>query len=641
MIVLWSGAFYPKLFEGWRSYMRLDSKLLSDLTVHMKYAKFLPDANRREVWDEIVTRNRNMHLKKYPQLKKEIDEAYQYVYDRKILPSMRSIQFAGRPVDVNPTRLYNCSFLPISHPYAFAELMFLLLSGTGVGYSVQRHHVEELPEVRKPKKIRRYLIADSLEGWADSVKVLVNAYFEGKSLPDFDFSDIRPKGARLVTSGGKAPGPEPLKDCLHNIQKIFDRVEDGEKLTPIQVHDVCCYIADAVLAGGIRRSAMIALFDLNDEEMFTSKFGAWYETNPQRGRANNSAVIVRHKIDKEVFFSLWEKITSANIDGQGSGEPGLFFTNDKEWGLNPCAEISLRPFQFCNLTTINTSDVENQEDLNNRARAASFIGTLQASYTNFHYLREIWKKTTEREALIGVSMTGIASGKVLDLDMKQAAEIVKTENERVAALIGINKAARCTTVKPEGTSSLVLGSSSGIHAWHSNHYIRRIRVGKNEAIYRYLLENHPELVEDEYFKPKLQAVIQIPQKAPESAITRHESALNLLNRVSQVWKNWVQPGHRRGNNHNNVSTTISVKKEEWKMVGEWMWAHRDEFTALSIFPFDDSSYIQAPFEDITEDQYNYLIKFLHELDLTKVIEIHDDTTIQETVACGGAACEIT
>jgi len=461
--------------------MELPAKILSDITVFMKYAKFDAKKNRRENWKELVTRNKKMHIARFPELKDEIDAAYKFVMDKKILPSMRSLQFAGKPIDINNARLYNCCFLPVDHVDAFSEIMFLLLSGTGVGYSVQRHHVEKLPEISKPVKTRRYLVGDSIEGWADAVKVMISAYLKGKALPLYDFTDVRPKGALLLTSGGKAPGPEPLKDCLHNVQKILDRKNNGDKLTTLEVHDILCYIADAVLAGGIRRSAMISLFNIDDDDMLTCKFGNWWEQNAQRGRANNSAVIVRHMVEKEVFLDLWKK-----IEASGSGEPGFFFTNDKEWGMNPCAEISLRPFQFCNLTTIHAGDVKDQADLNERAKAASFIGTLQASYTNFHYLRDIWKKTTEKEALIGVSMTGIASGSVLKLDMKEAANIVKEENARVAAIIGTNPAARTTTVKPEGTSSLVLGTSSGIHAWHSEYYTRRIRVGKNESIYTYL-----------------------------------------------------------------------------------------------------------------------------------------------------------
>ena len=601
----------------------------------MKYSKYLPKKKRRESWKELIDRNKQMHIEKYPHLVDEIETAYKFVYDKKVLPSMRSLQFAGKPIQINNARLYNCCFLPIDHTDAFSEVMFLLLSGTGVGYSVQRMHVEKLPEINKPTKTRRYLVGDSIEGWADAVKVLVTAYMKGKALPLFDFSDIRPKGAQLITSGGKAPGPEPLKDALHNIQKILDRKSNGEQLTSLEVHDILCYIADAVLSGGIRRSAMIALFDLDDDDMLTCKFGNWWETNPQRGRANNSAVILRHKIEKDVFLDLWKK-----IEMSGSGEPGFFFTNDVNWGLNPCAEISLRPFQFCNLTTINAGDIKDQDDFNARAKAAAFIGTLQASYTNFHYLRDIWKRTTEKEALTGVSMTGIAAGVVLDLDMKEAANVVKAENERVAELIGIKKAARTTTVKPEGTSSLVLGTSSGIHAWHNDFYIRRVRVGKNESIYKYLIDNHPEILEDEFFKPHQQAVISVPQRAPSGAITRQESALDLLNRVGKVWKEWVKTGHRKGENKNNVSVTVTIKPNEWVEVGEWMWNNRENFTALSVLPHSEHSYIQSPFEDCTKEEYEELVKSLHKIDLTKVVEEEDNTELQNEVACGGNGCEI-
>jgi ribonucleoside-triphosphate reductase len=615
--------------------MLLESKILSDITTFLKYAKFLPKKQRRETWKELVDRNKKMHLEKFPNLAEQIEAAYEFVYDKKVLPSMRSLQFAGKPIQINNARLYNCCFLPINHTDAFSEVMFLLLSGTGVGYSVQKNHVEQLPPINRPTKTRRYLVGDSIEGWADAVKMLVESYMRGKAYPEFDFSDVRPKGALLLTSGGKAPGPEPLKDALHHIQKIFDRKQNGEQLTTLEVHDILCFIADAVLSGGIRRSAMISLFDLDDDDMLTCKFGNWWELNPQRARANNSAVILRHKIEKEVFLNLWKK-----IEMSGSGEPGFFFTNDANWGLNPCAEISLRPFQFCNLTTINAGDIKDQDDFNARAKAAAFIGTLQASYTNFHYLRDIWKKTTEKEALIGVSMTGIASGTVLNLNMKEAANVVKEENARVAEMIGTNKAARTTTVKPEGTSSLVLGTSSGIHAWHNDFYVRRVRVGKNESIYKYLIDNHPEILEDEFFKPKQQAVISVPQRAPKGAITRQESALDLLNRTSKVWKEWVKAGHRKGENKNNVSVTVSIKPGEWVGVGEWMWDNRENFTALSCLPYSDHSYIQAPFTDITEEEYKEMVSHLHKIDLTKVVEVEDETDLQGEAACSSGGCEV-
>jgi len=617
--------------------MDISQKILSDVTVFMKYAKYRPDLNRRETWHELVDRNKEMHQKKYPALKEEIEDAYKYVYDKKVLPSMRSMQFAGKPIEVNPARIYNCAYLPIDDVRAFGEVMFLLLGGTGVGYSVQFDHVEKLPEIRKPnpKRKKRFLIGDSIEGWADAVKVLMKSYFSGTSTIDFDYSDIRPKGATLVTAGGKAPGPAPLKECLTKLEGMLSAKEDGDKLSTIEVHDMVCHIADAVLAGGIRRAALISLFSSDDDEMISCKSGAWWEKNPQRGRANNSAVMLRSTTEEEEFLDLWKRIQAS-----GAGEPGIYFTNNLEWGTNPCCEIALRPFQFCNLCEVNVSDIESQEDYNARVKAAAFIGTLQASYSDFHYLRAIWQRTTEKDALIGVSMTGIGSGKVLNYDMSEAAGIVKEENARVAGLLEINSSARCTTVKPAGTTSLTLGTSSGIHAWHSNYYLRRVRVGKNEAIYTYLKIYHPELIEDEYFRPHDTAVITLPQKAPEGAILRTESPMELLERVKTVTKEWIKPGHRKGNNSHNVSATISIKEDEWEEVGAWMWKNKKFYNGLSVLPYDGHTYKQAPFEDCDEETYNKLMSTLTEIDLEKVVETEDLTDLAGEVACAGGACEV-
>lgn len=323
------------------------TKILSDITVYMKYAKYLPEKQRRETWEELVERNKQMHIKKFPQLKEEIEHVYnEYVLTKKVLPSMRSMQFAGKPIDLNPTRIFNCAYLPVDDWRAFSETMFLLLGGTGVGYSVQKHHIEKLPEIRKPslKRSKRFVIGDSIEGWADAIKVLMKSYFKGGATIRFIYDDIRPKGSMLVTSGGKAPGPQPLKDCIYNITKILDSKNDGDKLTPLEVHDIQCHIADAVLAGGIRRAALISLFSADDSEMISCKSGNWWELNPQRGRANNSAVLLRHKVTKDVFLNLWNRIEASN-----AGEPGIYLSNDKDWGTNPCCEIALRPNQFCNL----------------------------------------------------------------------------------------------------------------------------------------------------------------------------------------------------------------------------------------------------------------------------------------------------
>lgn len=617
--------------------MDLSQKILSDITVFMKYAKYNKSLGRRETWEELVTRNKNMHLNKFPELQEQIESAFSFVYDKKVLPSMRSLQFGGKPIEISPNRIYNCGYLPVDDWRAFGEILFLLLGGTGIGFSVQKHHVEKLPEIRKPRldRKRRFLIGDSIEGWADAVKVLMRSYFEGTSNIDFDFSDIRPKGATLVTSGGKAPGPEPLKICIRQIKSILNEKEDGEQLEPIEVHDIVCHIADAVLAGGIRRAALISLFSASDEEMIACKAGNWWEKHPHRARANNSASLVRHRVKKNFFMKLWDRIQNSN-----SGEPGIYFTNDKDWGTNPCCEIGLRPFQFCNLCEVNVSNLTSQEDLNERVEAAAFIGTLQASYTDFHYLRPIWRRTTEKDSLLGIGLTGIGSGKAQEMDLSAAAKIAKNENERLAALIGIKPAARVTTIKPSGTSSLVLGCSSGIHAWHSEYYIRRIRVGKNEDIYHYLAINHPELVEDEYFRPHDTAVISVPQKAPLNAILRSESSTSLLERVKWFSQNWIKEGHKTGNNTHNISATISLKEFEWSDTGEWMWQNREFYNGLSVLPFDGGTYKQAPFENCTEVEYNRMMETLGEIDLTKIVELDDNTNLSGEIACAGGACEV-
>lgn len=973
--------------------------ILSDITVHMKYAKYLPNSKRRETWEELCDRNMQMHIRKFPNLAEEIRQVYKdYVVTKKVLPSMRSMQFAGKPIELNNSRVFNCAYLPVDDWRAFGEIMFLLLGGTGVGFSVQNHHIEQLPEIKKPseKRTRKFLISDSIEGWADAVKVLIKSYFYGTSTLRFIYDDIRPKGARLVTSGGKAPGPQPLKDCIHNLRKILDTKEEGSKLTSIEVHDMICHIADAVLAGGIRRAALISLFSADDDEMMSAKAGSWWELNPQRGRANNSAVFLRHKLTEDVFMSTWQK-----IEASGAGEPGIYLSNDKEWGTNPslrkgtrvlttdgifpieelqdkeftvknlngelskarcwlsgknkqlwkiklkggheyhatdvhewpvlqpdgsyskvksenltpgmrlpviqesslynsdngsyldgltigwnlgdgwvterdsktqygfifsekdiqskvaekiishlnfiskdpknqtkalenysgegnieinlanknlnnffksfgithksngisneiwsntsdefkkglidglfssdghfsekiiltssheklikdisellgfygvktliseykidnptfpngkqyektytgyrlkvttrssvdhfrsifslsvgykqeqldslyegkkkhssyhtngttieiigvektelyedvwdisvydethcfqighsitgnCCEIALRPFQFCNLTEINASTIDSQSEFNGRAYAAAFLGTLQASYTDFHYLRPIWQRNTERDSLLGVSMTGIASMEVFKYNIEEAVEVVKATNKNIASVIGINPAARTTAVKPAGTTSLTLGTSSGIHAWHNDYYIRRIRVGKNEAIYTYLLINHPELLEDDITN-SAQAIISIPQKAPDGAVTRKESAIELLERVKVISERWVKPGHIDGQNTHNVSATVTVKPGEWLPVGIWMWKNRDAYNGLSVLPYAEYTYKQLPFEDITEAEYNRLADQLHSIDLSQVVEMEDFTDLSGELACAGGACEV-
>lgn len=616
--------------------MENSQKILSDVVVFNKYSKYVPELNRRETWEELCERNMVMHIRKFPQLKEEIKQVYKkYVVPKKVLPSMRSMQFSGIPIELNNSRIFNCSYAPVDHPVVFAEAMFLLLGGTGFGYSVQKHHTEQLPIIVGPsEKQRRFLVSDNIEGWADAVKVLVKAYTKGKSDPVFDFRDIRPKGARLITAGGKAPGPDPLRICLDHLRAILNNAK-GRKLTSIECHDIMCHIADAVLSGGIRRAAMISFFSKDDEEMIACKTGNWWELNPQRGRANNSAVLDRATITEAEFKSLWKK-----VELSCAGEPGVYFTNDVNILSNPCVEATLRPYSFCNLTEWNASDVDSQEDVNERSKAAAFIGTLQAAYTDFHYLRSIWKRTTEEDALLGVSMTGVASNVVFSYNLEEAALAARGENERVAKLIGINTAARITLNKPSGTASLVLGCASGVHAWHDEFYIRRMRLGKNEALYQYLKDKVPELLEDCVFKPSLESVLSVPQKAPEGATLRTESAMGLLERIKKLSLEWIKPSHNRGVQRHNVSCTVSLKPEEWGVVGDWMWQNREVYNGIAVLPYDGGTYVQAPFESCSEDTYNEMMRYMKDIDLSEVRENDDNTSHTLEAACSGGTCEI-
>lgn len=633
---------------------------LSEITVFSKYAKYIPTLKRRETWDEIVNRYQDMMIKQYPVLKNAILASTPFIRNKKVLPSMRALQFAGPAAEVNHSRIYNCCYLPIDSAYSFSETMFLLLGGTGVGYSVQKHHIEQLPSIKKSPtyKHRHWLIEDSIMGWADAVKVLMKFYFEGGLKPNFDFRAIRVKGAKLVTAGGKAPGPEPLKICLTHIDAILERKQDGEKLSSLDCHDILCHIANSVLAGGIRRSAMIALFSHDDENMITCKYGNWWELNEQRGRANNSVVLERTTISEKEFKSLWNR-----VELSGSGEPGIYWTNNKDWGTNPCAEIALRPYQVCNLCEINVDNIEDQQDLNDRVGVATFFGTLQAGFTDFHYLRPIWQKTTQKDALLGVGMTGIGSGEILKYNLEAAVRVARLTNILISQIIGINEAARITTIKPSGTTSLVLGTASGIHAWHNDYYLRTMRFNKNEDIATYLMINHPEICEDDILRPTDTLCVRIPVKAPEDSILRTETAIDTLERVKKFAIEWIKPGHVSGDNTHNVSATISIDKDrlyqgyklmvdkeggkmlgglidEWQTVGNWMWENKDVYNGLSVLNYDGGSYTQAPFQDITKEEYEKRIQHLHNIDLTNIIEVDDNVEFNQTTACSSSNCSI-
>lgn len=972
--------------------------VLSDLIVFSKYARYMPSFNRREDWQEAVQRSERMHIGKFPKFTPEILKAFGYVRDKQVLPSMRSLQFAGPAVLKSNSRSLNCSYLPVNHPKAFCETMFLLLGGSGVGYSVQQHHVRQLPVVVGPQvHDQRWLVGDSIEGWADAVRVLFKAYFTGQRNPRFDFSDIRAKGTLLKTAGGKAPGPEPLRKCLENLRRILDECV-GRKLRPIDCHDMICYIADAVLAGGIRRSATISLFSLDDEDMLNCKSGNWWDTHPHRGRANNSATLLRNRLKRRDFDLLWERMHNSR-----AGEPGLYMSGNPEYGCNPCGEASLRPFTFCNLTSINMANVTSQEDFEARCRAAAIIGTLQAAYTDFHYLRPVWQQNTEHDALLGVSMTGVACDAFDNLDLTRGAKMVTEANAWMAAELGINPAARTTLMKPEGcqvketitvtdkgilsleelgdvkgerwqpsnftvctdnedqrvtsffvngpahtkkivtsggitleatrahkfrvlrgeeyvwikaedlevgdllpyrvggysggttqklqtidfppvkyasnlrpikqptelnvelawflglyfgdgsnhakgirvsghlaqqkgfesarrialeqfgiaatfsqndpgtnkcqlcfnstqlleflrannllkqqsrhieipllirkspkeviesfiegyktadgctknimpsycttskrwaeqlvavlraigrdakmrempptesswgtgmrywvsermgrtsgrkyswqevwqkldsfgknlhfdkvlrvedsfastydlavehedhtyvsnsyishnTGSLVAKASSGVHQWFAEHYLRRVRMRKNEAAYEYLAAKIPEFVEDDLEDPTNQACIVLPVKAPDGARTRaNEDTDQLLARIARIRKEWILPGHRRGDNPHNVSATVHVQDHEWEDVKSWVWDNRQDVGGITFFPYDGGTYKQAPHEEIDAETYSKLAERLGEVDFTEIVESQDETDLQGEAACAGGACEV-
>lgn len=614
----------------------LNRRVLSDVVFFDKYARYDDSLKRRETWTECVDRNKAMHIKKFPELKDEIDNAYIKVYENKVLPSMRSLQFAGKAIELNNMRLFNCAYLPVDDVHAFSETMLLLLGGSGVGYSVQNHHIDKLPTIKKLKKEYKYLVQDSIEGWADAIKILMRAYFEGKTKPRFDLSHIRKKGTRLITSGGKAPGPEPLRICLAHIESILEEKEVDSKLTSLEVHSIMCHIADAVLAGGIRRASLICFFDRIDKDMLYCKFGRWWETNPHFGRANNSAVFLRGRETEQDFIDFWNIVKENK-----TGDPGIFWTNDLDVLSNPCVEAGLDPNTFCNLAELNAFLIDSQSELDECAYAASFIGTLQASYTDFHYLRPIWKEKTEESSLIGVGITGLANKEFLALDLEKAAFIVNETNRIVVERIGIKRAARCTLIKPSGTTSLKLGCSSGLHDWHSDYYIRRMKIIKNTDLYWYLQVNCEELMEDDWEKPHLQAVLSIPIKAPEDAILRTQTTpIELLDRAKDLYQRWIYPGFNRGENGHSASITVSIKDNEWDQVGSWMWENREIYGGIAVMPFDIGDYKQTPFEEINKERYDYLTQFIHEIDLTKIIEEADNTELTGEIACAGGACLI-
>jgi ribonucleoside-triphosphate reductase len=604
---------------------------LSDYTFVSKYARWIPEKKRRETWEEAVSRVKSMMLEKYsdkPDVLDDIEWAYEMMRKKKVLGSQRALQFGGKPIFKHNARIYNCITSFCDRLKFFQECMYLLLCGCGTGFSVQKQHVDELPKIVKSKSgTKKFVIPDTIEGWSDAVGVLVSSYFEqdelfpeytGKNV-NFDYSEIRPAGAFLNSSGGKAPGPEPLKNALSNIRKILDKAlkelefANGpiRKLSPIQAYDIVMHSADAVISGGVRRSATICLFSPDDEEMAKAKTGSWFVENPQRGRSNNSALLLRDKTTAEQFSELMKSV-------QEFGEPGFVWSDSTELIVNPCVEIGMWPvdettgesgWQACNLSTINCAKIKSEEDFLEACKAASIIGSLQAGFASFPYLGKASENIVSREALLGVSMTGIMEQHEICLNpdiQKKGAKVVKDENKRITKIIGINQAARTTCIKPEGTSSCVLGTSSGIHPHHAKRYIRRVQANKMEPIYNYFRDINPRACEESVWSNNdSDDVVAFCVEVPAGSKTKNQvGAIDLLTHVKSTQQSWVIPGTNKSLCTqpwlvHNVSNTINVKPEEWEEVEKFIYKNRKYFCGISLLPITgDKDYPQAPFTAI-------------------------------------------
>lgn len=680
---------------------------LQDYIAVSRYARYDAAKRRRETWSEAVARVRDMHLAHFDDaslssalaaaadagdvdpavihhlgdlgrqpLHRAIRRAFEHVAERRVLPSMRSLQFGGNAILQKHTRIYNCAFMHIDRVESFRESLYLLLCGCGVGFSVQRQHVGKLPRfallAADEASPETHVVQDTIEGWADALHELVTAAIDGRRLA-FDYSNIRPAGAPLRTSGGKAPGPEPLMFALKHVEAILRRAA-GRRLRPIEAYDCLMWAAKAVLSGGIRRSATICLFSVDDEEMSQAKTGNWFDVNPQRSASNNSAVIVRGEATRQQFDRLFEA-------QKQFGEPGFYFVENPEYGANPCVEIGLNPrvtvtpkvaarlrelghagplrngdvltgVQFCNLTTLSAAAADSPEAFYNLCVQAALIGTLQAGYTNFDYLSPVSRYLTEREALLGVSICGILDrpGILLEPDvLRTGAAVVKAVNTVIARAIGINPAARTTCVKPEGTASLLLGTSSGLHPHHSFRYFRRVQANHYDAVFQHFKRHNPHMVEESIYDPHGRTeVITFPVEGPELGIYREDlDARGHLEYIRRVQLHWVQIGRRHEDYspglHHNVSCTVTVKPDEWDDVAEFIWSHRDSFTGIALLAdTGDKTYAQAPRESVSTiaDVARWNDLSYQSVDYTELCEDEDITELKQTIACAGGVCEL-
>lgn len=620
-----------------------------------RYARWLETEKRRETWEETVDRYINFFKQERantPELQALLDEAKQYILSMKVMPSMRALMTAGEALKRENIAGFNCSYIAINNKRAFAEALYILMCGTGVGFSCERQEVAKLPvvpEVLQPSD-DVIVVGDSKEGWAKAYAKLLSALYTG-DIPQIDYSKLRPQGARLKTFGGRASGSKPLQKLFEfTINKFKHSL--GKKLTSIDVHDIMCMVGEIVVVGGVRRSALISLSNLSDQRMRDAKSGQWWVDNPQRGLANNS-VAYTEKPSAEIFMEEWLSLVKSK-----SGERGIFNrvaaqnqaakygrrNPNMSFGVNPCAEILLRDKQFCNLTEVIVRADDDINSLSEKVRIATILGTFQASLTKFSFLSETWAKNTEEEALLGVSMTGIMDNLItsgqyhigyLEQMLEHLRSIAVAVNKQVAEMLSIKPSAAITCVKPSGTVSQLCDTASGIHARHNSHYIRTVRIDKKDPVYA-LLKHQGMPMEDDAMRPDSTAVVSFPQTAPQNCVTRNDmTALEQLELWLIYQRNWCE---------HKPSVTITVKEDEWVSVGAWVYEHFDEVSGISFLPHSDHTYQQAPYQDMTEESLNQWIKDnpspVIDWSMLPMFEKEDETVSSQTLACVSGYCEI-
>jgi len=613
-----------------------------------RYARWLDDEGRRESWSETVKRYMDNVVR--PKLGsdtyvKGIEDA---ILNLEVMPSMRAVMTAGPALERDNTAGYNCSYLPVDDPKSFDEAMFILLCGTGVGFSVERQFVSKLPEIPTLfKSDTTVVVKDSKEGWAKALRQVIALLYSGE-IPKWDTSAVRPAGARLKTFGGRASGPAPLIDLFNFVTRIFAEAQ-GRKLSSIECHDIMCKIGEVVVVGGVRRSAMISLSNLSDDRMRHAKSGDWWTNNPQRALANNS-VSYTEKPDSLSFMREWMALVES-----GSGERGIFNRQASikqaskngrrdasyEFGTNPCSEIILRPYQFCNLTEVVVRATDNIDDLERKVRLATILGTIQSTYTKFPYLRKVWQRNTEEERLLGVSLTGIMDNSLLttknaglDKTLERLKDVAVSTNNEWSERLGIPVAAAITCVKPSGTVSQLVDSASGIHARHSPYYIRTVR-GDNKDPLTQFMKDQGIPSEPDVFKPDQTTVFSFPIKAPDKAVVTSDlSAIDQLEMWLMYQRHWCE---------HKPSVTINVKANEWFEVGAFVYEHFDEMSGVSFLPYNEHTYQQAPYQEVGKSEYEELLSFMPKsIDWSKLSEYEkeDNTSGSQTLACSGDSCEI-